>query len=748
MRLMINLIVCAFLLPLFAVPSLAGTIILNKRVISVKKGFDDSWLKQVPSTSDTTWVHIPPQKKYRSIRIQDIPFPDKPARSFLSLKEYPPESYTVIASFVISDISDVENQFLGLFIDMIGENWAVYLNGKIIKDETHLAGNNYIDEYRTYRHVLVYLNPRLIKQGENIVGFKIIGDPTIPDTGFLMNTPIVIGDYSTLATSKMKLVPMMLVVVYLIAGLYHLVIFLFRRSERHNLYFGLFSIMLFIYFICRTSNVYYLIRDTEWTLLLEFCSLFSLFPLIMNYMELILFGRIRPFVIAYNAFCAMLIAATILVPQGTRIDLLRIWQYTAIIPLIYFMLFQMGMAFFTAVRSYRSSGTAPSRPGIGRALAHSFVNTVPGNLMIGALVTVGCSVFDVLDALYFSTGIVATNYGFLIFVFGVTFVLSQRFIYLYSEIDGLTVELRQKSSDLKETRVRYGISQEKYRLLVEGSSDIIFSLDEKFRFLTANRRMRDLVRLTDAAFGVKTIMEVLHETDQRSVTIQFIQNKLEQFIADKKPINLKMDFRTPFGSEPTSLQVRLEYINIEGRYEIFGRGTGVSEDMLSQYIEDEHQHYRIGNLMLVADDLSFRVTRNLEKFIDKREINLVRMAVREIIINAIEHGNLAITFDEKTRETVEGDYFSYINKRQNDPLYSGRTVDILYRVNQDRVEYTVTDQGSGFDYGKFLRGEVEVNDALIPHGRGITLAKNIFDELSYNDSGNSVVLVKHFKKSP
>jgi PAS domain-containing protein len=733
---------------LYAIPSFSKDIVLNNRTIFVRKGFDEALIRKIPGTGDTSWIHIPPREEYHGIRIMDLPLPDKPVKSFLSFRDYPEDTYTILASFIIDDQTFIEKSFLGLYADMIGENWAIYLNGVMIKNEIHLSGKHSITEYRTYRHVLVYLNPRLMKTGENIVAFKIIGDPTNPDTGFTMSTPIIIGDYNALAAIKMKLLPLLLVVVYLMAGLYHLVIFLFRRSERHNLFFGLFSIMLFIYFFCRTSAIYYLIPNSNWTEIIEFSSLYALFPLIMYYMEIILFGRIRPFVSGYALFCSLLIVSNFLVPHTTKIDILRVWQYSSIIPVIYFIIFQMGYAFLTTIREYRSSAANVPRPGLARSLAHTLVDTVPGNLVIGGLVTVGCTVFDVLDALYFSTGVVATNYGFLLFVIGVTFVLSNRFIYLYSEIDGLTIDLREKSSDLKETRVKYGISQEKYRLLVEGSTDIIFSMDEAFKFLTANRAMRDLVQLGEKEIGVKTLFDVLHEIDYRSVSFQFIQNKLEQFVADKKPLHLKLDFKTSFGIEPTSLQVRLEYINIEGKYEIFGRGTSISEDLLNKYLEGEHQHFRIGNLLLVADDLSFRITRNLDRFIEKREQNLVRIAVREMIINSIEHGNLAITFEQKTKEMLADNYLTYLNKRQKDPDFMGRKVEIRYQIYDDKVEYIVTDEGAGFDYNKYLCDQEEDNGSLLPHGRGISLAKDAFDEIRYNDKGNSVTLIKWFRRIP
>ena len=36
----------------------------------------------------------------------------------------------------------------------------------------------------------------------------------------------------------------------------------------------------------------------------------------------------------------------------------------------------------------------------------------------------------------------------------------------------------------------------------------------------------------------------------------------------------------------------------------------------------------------------------------------------------------------------------------------------------------------------------DANERLLGHGRGISLAKNIFDEVRYNEKGNVVLLVK------
>jgi len=241
------------------------------------------------------------------------------------------------------------------------------------------------------------------------------------------------------------------------------------------------------------------------------------------------------------------------------------------------------------------------------------------------------------------------------------------------------------------------------------------------------------------------LLDVIHDRDYRSVTAQFAREKIERFLKESTSVSLKLDLKSFMGIEPVTMQIHLETIRIDGRNEIFGRGTSVAEDVLNKYLQSERQQYRIGNLLLVADDLSYRITRNLQKYIGKRDKNMLRIAVREIIINAIEHGNLEITFEEKTREMTGENYFQYLNERQKDPRFRDRTVHVDYIVENDRVIYTIADEGEGFDYRKFLHGDIEVNDSMLAHGRGITLAKNIFDEIGFNESGNSVSLVKYFR---
>ena len=123
---------------------------------------------------------------------------------------------------------------------------------------------------------------------------------------------------------------------------------------------------------------------------------------------------------------------------------------------------------------------------------------------------------------------------------------------------------------------------------------------------------------------------------------------------------------------------------------------------------------------------------------------MIQIALREVIINAIEHGNLNITFDEKS-DAIENDtYFNLIHCRQNTPGIKDKKVTIEYTVNKDSIRYTISDEGKGFSYKKYLENTEETADTeCIPHGRGLVMISSVFDEISFNDKGNVVTLVKN-----
>ena len=242
--------------------------------------------------------------------------------------------------------------------------------------------------------------------------------------------------------------------------------------------------------------------------------------------------------------------------------------------------------------------------------------------------------------------------------------------------------------------------------------------------------------------------ELLYENDREpQITKLIVQEKLEEFLKTKKPVQFRAQFISSIITEPKEMTVQLEYVNIEGKNEILGKAYNMGDDSLMKYFEYEKQKYTIGNYLITADEITHRVTRNLKKYLEPVEIKMIHIALREIIINAIEHGNLDISFEEKTQALIEDRYFELIRERQFEPQNIDKKVTIEYSVSKEKVMYIVSDEGQGFNFDNYMDGSADnPNESFLTHGRGIMMTKNAFDEIIYSKKGNHVMLIKNFKE--
>ncbi len=116
------------------------------------------------------------------------------------------------------------------------------------------------------------------------------------------------------------------------------------------------------------------------------------------------------------------------------------------------------------------------------------------------------------------------------------------------------------------------------------------------------------------------------------------------------------------------------------------------------------------------------------------------VALMELLVNAVEHGNCGITYDEKSAYIeAHGDSLGLIHERLRDPEVAQRRVRLSYRISPGDTIVTIRDQGPGFDWRRYHAavGEAGLEEA---HGRGILMARAYIDELRYNDAGNEVTI--------
>lgn len=118
----------------------------------------------------------------------------------------------------------------------------------------------------------------------------------------------------------------------------------------------------------------------------------------------------------------------------------------------------------------------------------------------------------------------------------------------------------------------------------------------------------------------------------------------------------------------------------------------------------------------------------------------VVLGLSELMINAIEHGNLGISYDEKTSLKESDDWTSEVQRRLTLPEYRDKRVVLNFQRTEQDIRFLIQDQGEGFAWEKFM--QISPERAFDSHGRGIALANSIsFARLEYQGNGNQVLAI-------
>lgn len=115
----------------------------------------------------------------------------------------------------------------------------------------------------------------------------------------------------------------------------------------------------------------------------------------------------------------------------------------------------------------------------------------------------------------------------------------------------------------------------------------------------------------------------------------------------------------------------------------------------------------------------------------------VAVGLLELLINAVEHGNLAIGYDAKNKLLSESRLQHEIFCRLNLPENLEKFVTVTLHKYADKISVSIKDEGDGFNYKNYFSFDpIRMTDA---NGRGIAKANAMsFDKLTYNEQGNQV----------
>jgi len=123
------------------------------------------------------------------------------------------------------------------------------------------------------------------------------------------------------------------------------------------------------------------------------------------------------------------------------------------------------------------------------------------------------------------------------------------------------------------------------------------------------------------------------------------------------------------------------------------------------------------------------------------------VGISELLVNAVEHGNLGIGYQEKGQLLETGRLTAEVEARLARPEYRDLRVDVTYARTSKEIRIHIRDQGTGFDWEHYFN--LDPNRIFDAHGRGIAVARIMsFDRLEYGVNGNEVLGVIRLQGTP
>jgi CheY-like chemotaxis protein len=127
------------------------------------------------------------------------------------------------------------------------------------------------------------------------------------------------------------------------------------------------------------------------------------------------------------------------------------------------------------------------------------------------------------------------------------------------------------------------------------------------------------------------------------------------------------------------------------------------------------------------------------------ESDAIRVAtgLDEALLNAYYHGNLEV--DSELKAENHNRFHELAEKHRQERPYCDRQIRVTARFSPADATFVIRDEGLGFNPDD-LPDPTDPVFLERPFGRGLLLMRSFMDEVSFNDVGNEVTLVK--RKSP
>lgn len=120
-----------------------------------------------------------------------------------------------------------------------------------------------------------------------------------------------------------------------------------------------------------------------------------------------------------------------------------------------------------------------------------------------------------------------------------------------------------------------------------------------------------------------------------------------------------------------------------------------------------------------------------------------RFGIHEMLLNALEHGNLGMGYETKSTLLRTGEWEAEVLRRQMLPENQHKQVVVICELLPQSTRLCISDDGKGFDWQQYLYADETMLER--PHGRGIMLSHKLsFDSITYSHCGSMVTCESFF----
>jgi DNA-binding response OmpR family regulator len=173
----------------------------------------------------------------------------------------------------------------------------------------------------------------------------------------------------------------------------------------------------------------------------------------------------------------------------------------------------------------------------------------------------------------------------------------------------------------------------------------------------------------------------------------------------------------------------------------------IKKDQLFENLQHIKLTYKFTSAELDPGILARNICEYIQKmqFSSAEEITNFELVFTEILVNAIDHGNLELSSVEKDNDNLDASNYEQLKKeRLNDPAFGGRRLIINFEANDELFSFTVADEGGGYDWKKYVDHSHKIKTQLDEvYGRGFKIIQHYMDEIHLNDKGNIITVIKN-----